>query len=556
MERLCRLFSCLVICFVSCMTATKAGAQGADGGYQSPFGEVIDVRVVNLEVAVTDQGTHVSGLGPQDFVLSVDGKEVEIDYFTEVRASVAQGDENASAMVPALTPGKPVETSYLLFIDEFFSVKQRRDQVLRGILDQLAGLQPGDRMAVVAYDGRKFEVLSPWKSSASDVEQVLISAMDRPANGLRERAAERSFLSSARTGGDPGGGTRRAPEDGLSAVEVNQRRVMNRASRRQDLTIEEQQQVSWLTERLERVVTAATAALRGFSDVPGRKVMLLMSGGWPDNPTDWLLRNDVRRLYQVQSDRGDSRGAIYGPLIETANLLGYSLYPIDVPGSSDAATGVTLQRATLRHLADQTGGRPMLADHSVRALARTAEDTRSYYWIGFVPQWKGDDTSHDIRIKVRRKGLTTRARRNFSDLSRERKVTMTVESLLRLGNQGSAATFPIRVGEIRKAGAGKVEVLLQMLVPVSEFTFLPYKKRHVAEAEMRIAVEDEEGTTTDIPVVPMKFTLDAPPEKGKMQRWENRIKIRRQKHLVVVTFYDKGSGKLLFAYLEVDPKSF
>lgn len=312
--------------------------------------------------------------------------------------------------------------------------------------------------------------------------------------------------------------------------------------------------MSWLTERLTRVVTAAAAALRGFSDAPGRKVMLLMSGGWPDSPTDWLLRDDTRRSYEIQSG-ASSRDAIYGPLIETANRLSYSLYPVDVPGSSDPATSVSIERAALRYLADQTGGRPLLADNSVRTLETTAADTRFYYWIGFVPQWKGDDASHKTTIEVLRKGVATRTRRNFADLSRERQVTMTVESLLRLGNQASAATLPVRVGEIRKAGAGKAEVLLQMLVPIDELTFLPYEGRHVAEVEMRIAVQDEDGLTTDIPIVPMKITLDEPPEKGSMQRWESRIKIRRQTHQVVVTFYDIGSGKLLSTRLEVDPKS-
>lgn len=200
MDRFRRFSFCFVICGLSCMTSTKAVAQDATSpdAFGSLFGEVIDVRVVNLEVAVTDQGEPVTGLGPQDFLLTIDGKEVAIDYFTEVRGGVAQGDESGLSMVPALAPGKPVGTSYLLFIDEFFSVKPRRDLVLGGIIDQLAHLRPEDRMAVVAYDGRKFEVLSPWSSSASDTEQVLRRAMTRPSNGLRERAAERFFLSSAR----------------------------------------------------------------------------------------------------------------------------------------------------------------------------------------------------------------------------------------------------------------------------------------------------------------------------------------------------------------------
>src|SRR5688572_1655329 len=49
------------------------------------FGEVLDVRVVNVEVVVTDKdGERVRGLGAKDFRLKVDGQEVPIDFFSEI----------------------------------------------------------------------------------------------------------------------------------------------------------------------------------------------------------------------------------------------------------------------------------------------------------------------------------------------------------------------------------------------------------------------------------------------------------------------------------------
>src|SRR4029077_4648531 len=53
-------------------------------------GETIDVRVVNVEAVVTDgRGQVVHGLTAADLALVVDGKEVPIDYFTEVRDGLA-----------------------------------------------------------------------------------------------------------------------------------------------------------------------------------------------------------------------------------------------------------------------------------------------------------------------------------------------------------------------------------------------------------------------------------------------------------------------------------
>lgn len=57
------------------------------------FGEVLDVRVINLEVVVTDKaGTPINGLDTSDFRLLVDGEEMSIDYFTEVRGGGRAGD--------------------------------------------------------------------------------------------------------------------------------------------------------------------------------------------------------------------------------------------------------------------------------------------------------------------------------------------------------------------------------------------------------------------------------------------------------------------------------
>src|SRR5688572_30124408 len=60
------------------------------------FSEVIDVRVVNIEVVVTDAaGKRVTGLGRGDFRVLVDGTERPIDFWSEVR------DGEALAMPPA-----------------------------------------------------------------------------------------------------------------------------------------------------------------------------------------------------------------------------------------------------------------------------------------------------------------------------------------------------------------------------------------------------------------------------------------------------------------------
>src|SRR5436309_1811249 len=120
-----------------------AGAQKAPPpAPPSIFGEQIEVRVVNVEAVVTDrQGNRVAGLKPGDFRLEVDGKPVAIEYFNEIRGgqAIAPGPREESSPVkglPSLAPGSPVGTSYLVFVDDFFFVGPRRDELLRDLKGQ------------------------------------------------------------------------------------------------------------------------------------------------------------------------------------------------------------------------------------------------------------------------------------------------------------------------------------------------------------------------------------------------------------------------------------
>src|SRR5258706_9021521 len=101
----------------------------------SVFGETVEVRVVNVEVVVTDKnGNRVNGLKPGDFRLKVDGKEVPVSYFSEILAGQAVappaapgGPAAATAAVPGVEPGGAVGTSYLVFIDDDFPAEIRRN---------------------------------------------------------------------------------------------------------------------------------------------------------------------------------------------------------------------------------------------------------------------------------------------------------------------------------------------------------------------------------------------------------------------------------------------
>ncbi len=556
-----------LLCLVPALVVAIALAGSAASRAQQPtgppegvFAETLDVRVVNIEVVVTDRkGVSVFGLRAEDFKLTVDGEEFPIDYFTEVRGGVGMEprDEGVGATVagiPGIEPGRPVGTSYLLFIDEVFTLAGHRDHVLESVIDNLGRLQPEDRMAVVAFDGARLDMLSTWSSSASNLSRVLKRAQLRPTHGL-DRMAER----------------RRYDRDTVETLEPFFGTELDQVER---------DHIERLVGQVESVTRAAAATLRSFARPPGRKVMLVLSGGWPLSPADYLIATTERQVLEVDLDEGRT---LLRRLTDVANLVGYTLYPVDVPGMSflakDAsvveesrflmpldrevgAQGATGPRSQLRenqihaglqYLAGQTGGLVFLDEKRALAFETVAEDTRSYYWLGFAPEREWDDRAHELRVEVRGSGLTARARSGFLDSSRQADVRMAVESALLFGSPSGHEGLKLEVGEFRRTDRGRMETPLIVWIPLAEMDFLPAGNQQVARLELRIAVSDESGQNRVVPPIPLAFGADQQLERGKYVRYETTLELRREAHRAVVAVSDPVSGRMFSAAIDIQP---
>jgi VWFA-related protein len=547
------------------------------------FQEVLDVRVVNVEVVVTDrQGVRVQDLGVDDFRLLVDGEEVAIDYFSEILGgqvvdrpprSAAAETAGEVGLVPALEAGGAVGTSYLIFIDEFFSLARDRDRVLKRFEEQVGQMGSEDRMAVVAFDGRELTMLTSWTNSQRVVVDALRQARERRTYGMHRMAELRQNDEDRRVRGELRGevngvalGNQDDPElldtslnlgFGLDPVEVPY------ASR--------------LTTQLERSINAAIATLRGFASPPGRKAMMILAGGWPFSPAAYTVNDadtDFSEAVRADADfRITAHGRLFSPLSDTANLLGYTLYPVDVPGlvreSRDASyrqsdTGRIASNysgfareighhASLQFLARETGGRPLINSQRDDLFTEVVADTRSYYWLGFVPQRAGDDSHHQIEIEMLRPGLKARFREGFLDFSRQTEQTMMVESSLLFGSPPSTTPLELRIARPEKK-SGRLVVPLQVGIPMEEVAMLPIGDNlYGADLELRISVMDDRGERSDTPVAQVEIRGRELPEPGMVFRYVTDLHMRKKRHRVVVAVWDPVGGSIMSSSVEIDP---
>lgn len=527
------------------------GVFGARPGHAqtaaTTFGETIDVRVINVEVVVTDQeGRRVTGLGPGDFRLQVAGRERPIDYFTEVRdGRVVDAEQQGIPAATGLEAGQSVGTRYLVFIDELLTLGRDRDRLVSGVRHDLANLGPADRVAVVAFDGRKLELLTGWNGSHDELDQIFAAALERPTHGLQAEVRRKEILS------DRGrGGLQRSPYVRSSGV-APPPGAGNRFGR---ATPAQEEWARQLSRWLEAEVAAVSAALRSFSSTPGRKVALLLAGKWPFDPVESVLKGIRLPSDELGLARGEE---LYGALADTANLMGFTLYPADVAGVVGAGSPLRGYDAptTFAHLASETGGKPMLDLRNGSALAHVVEDTRTYYWIGFTAERALDDTSRTIEVVPLRPGLEVRSRQGYLDLSREAEASAATESLL-LFEEGAgivAEPLPLRPGDARKADRRTFELELTLGIPTARITMLPSGDLWVGDLELRVATLDVKGDRSEMAVLPLHLESKTEPSTNGLVRYDTALTLRRIKQEVVVSVFDPLSGNLLASRVRIDP---
>ena len=334
---------------------------------------------------------------------------------------------------------------------------------------------------------------------------------------------------------------------------------------------------------------AATAAVRSFAAVPGRKVMLLLAEGWR---APSALPENVLRRGGFPHIRVDD---LYGPLVHSANLVGYTLYPVDLPGfrprfpwpESDASIGAAgfgghgfyrdyglfgsydlyngymnargLQRSlfssnapewadhsVLEFLARETGGLPMINSRRDVAFSTAADDTRSFYWLGFTPPRDEDDALHRIDVRLAgRSDLRVRSRKHYLDMSKGAEVTMLVEGALLFGGSPGTESLEIVLGSPRKARFRKIQVPMKVVIPLDDITLLPMGGLWMNELELRVTVINESGDRSKTPVQTIRIAGPAEPQPGQHYVYDTSLLLRKREHRYVAAVYDPVSGAIL-----------
>ncbi len=432
----------LLVCVIACLLLLSPAGRG-----QNPEAtpneprrqdqpEVLRVytELVQTDVMVFDkQGRFVDGLKGSDFELRIDGKPKQVDFFEKITAgsideesqiAAARGAANRREGIKTAGPapldrGRPI----FFYVDDYHldlsALTTTRKLITRfidnemgqndeaaiasatgqiGFLQQLTDNKTVLRAALERLTLRPYAVRDFDRPPMTEYQALLITNYDRDITDYFVRETIRL---------NPG-----TPRDVAESI-VNSR-ASSVASQAANVTV--------------NTLTGLEGLIRGVKNLPGRKIVFFISGGFFLDDR----KSDTRsRLQRITSAAARSGVVIYS--MDARGLVA-SLGDISSPEAFDpsgrlaSASGGELvaSQDSLNALAADTGGKAVFNTNSLEVnLGRVLKETSTYYLLAWKPDNEKPQASKFRRIEVKVVGkpnLTVQVRRGFFDREPEAPV--------------------------------------------------------------------------------------------------------------------------------------
>lgn len=375
----------------------------------------ISTALIQVDVTVTDKsGRIINDLRRDEIEVYENGKKQDLSHFSflsNVRETVERPRENSTQTAAPLPPtsAKPeqVRRTIALVVDDLtlsFESTYLVRRALKKFVDEQ--MQDGDLVAIIRT-GAGIGALQQFTTDRRQLYAAIENVKWNPsgAGGIGsftplEGRVQIDFPT-------------RPPDVGERTVEGQQREFND--------------------FRTNVFATGTLGAInyvvRGMSELPGRKSILLMSEGFKlfnreaqgTVEGSWILES-LRRLID-QANRAsvviytmDARGAEYDGLTAADNTSGWK--PEDIKqAETDRREQLSETQGGLRVLARETGGLAVLNSNDIAGGIRRVLDDQSYYLVAYEPDAESFDPKtrkfNRLDVRVTRPGARVRYRSGF-----------------------------------------------------------------------------------------------------------------------------------------------
>lgn len=465
--------------------------------------ESIDVRVINVDVVVTDKkGNPVVGLTKDDFDLYENGKLKPLSNFYEVLAPPKPATPPPTATAekpkPVVKP-EPIPDNQrrriIFYIDNLSLAPFNRNRVFtqtKKFIDDV--MRPGDE-AMIATWNRSMKVRVPFVRDPVQLKQTLDVIAGESALGLSnksERKDAQGRIDDAQS-----------YDEAVSVARTYAESVQH---------------------DLRQSVESLNALMTTLAGVEGKKILVLTSEGFPMQPG----REMFTYIDEVGRDKGwnfggsilegmgfDSHDQIQA-VARTANANGITLYTVHAGGlqaesTSSAenakATSYTVSQATVSNstesmelMAEMTGGLASISTNNFAlAFNRIANDLNAYYSLGYRAGTERVDRQRSLEVRVKNKNYLARSRQTFVEKSTYAEMNDRVIANLLYSTKQNDLRILMKTERPRPTDEELFRVPVEVQIPMDALTFLPLGETEYAGGfDIYCVVGNKDGDMSDV----------------------------------------------------------
>jgi VWFA-related protein len=523
------------------LAALAVAQQPAPAPAPPTFSERVEVRVLNLDVDVTDaQGNPVADLKKDDFTVRIGKTPAPIDYFTRVDQGTIHSPDlstaNPDQVLEAYRKGDEafVPRNFLIYVDLGFLSPGVRNRSLEALRDLVTKLGPRDAVRVVVFD-RSEKVLTDWTTS-KETAMAALSSIEKQGVGMSRLNAQRQTISM-----------------------IDSSRPRSRSS----FVYQYGQEVG---QEIETMLNGMRRELVNLTPLHGQRAFMFVTGGFELQP-GWVMSQyasgtNIAASSLTFTNLRDIPQRVTG-LAHAANSDQVTFYTIDANGltgegvsaSNDDPLGnrprvsfIARQdrQNGLQQLAEETGGLALLNTNDfTRGLGRVYQAVSTYYSLG-VTLSKIDMKGYEaISVAVNRPGLKVRYRKGYEPRSEEQIVGSRAVATLQTDLGYGAVPVSIRTAAATPGAKSLYTLPITVTMPASGLTFVPEGDHATAKADLYIGSIDDKGRMSEIAHQQTSFTIAADKASSDQTLAYNAtLQTKKGNYRVVVNVLDPASGKM------------
>lgn len=484
--------------------------------------ERVDVRVINLDVIVTDRkGNPIHGLSSNDFTVFENGVPQKITNFSEITSRRPAATTAATTPTPAPAPAVTPESAstanddasrvaaqprrIIFYIDNLTLAPFNRNRVFEQMKKFAAEtMQPGDT-AMIATWNRSLKVRVPFTSDLRQITQTLDAIAGESAYGLTNLSERHGVEQQIREA-----------ESIESAVQ---------AARSYAQSVEHD---------LRQSVSALNGLMSTLAGVDGKKILVLTSEGMPMSPGKelFIYIDDQKKEHPKWRETGSTMieamnfdsTALIKSVAQAANANGITMYTLHAGGlvaedqfSAEnhspigymvTNTALTNSTDSMYLMADMTGGRATVGTNNFAgAFAQIRSDLESYYSLGYRATTERVDRQRSVEVRAKNSKYVVRSRRTFVEKSIPTEMTDKVIANLFYPLKDNDLKITVITKPPVQTDADRFRIPVEIQIPMESLTFLPQGEIQQGQFSVFIAVANKDGDMSEVSRQTKQMTL-------------------------------------------------